>query len=641
LLACHFLFMGFGKIKIILIIIAVVIISGIIYVTTREEKVEYITAKIERGDLVQTVSEVGIVKASQEIELNFLQSGRVAKTLVKIGDGVAKNQVLAELDYSSLTIQEQEAQANLDIAKAKLNKLLMGATRQEIAVSQASVTQARAAYDSAQKELAKAQSTVADNITQAQKTLADLESGSADNITPYEQAVITAQINLNNTKSTYQQSADNKKETLLTTIDNKLAVANTALDNINTILNDNDASPVLSKKNPSYLNNTNNSYNAAVDLLDEAEISLGLAQISQSDGNISQAEDDFSACLDKVFAALNCCYNALESTIVSSSFTQVELNTYKTNISAQITAVSTGITSVETADQNWQDAKLTYSTKVAEAEDALADAQVDLDNAINNARNSLSSVQLSSDQQITTAQAKVDANREAWEVAKAKLNELKSPPRIEDVSLSQAQVKQAEASLNLIRKQIEDSIIKAPIEGTIIKIEYETGEQVVATKPAISMLSENNFEVEVDVSEADITKVKVNNPTEITLDAFGDDIKFYGNVYFIEPAETIIQDVIYYKIKINFNTTKSDVSNVKSGMTANVIITTAQRNGVLIVPSRAIVQKNSDKYIRVLMDGEISEIPIGLGLRGDEGMVEVLSGVKEGDEVVTYIKENK
>ena len=207
--------------------------------------------------------------------------------------------------------------------------------------------------------------------------------------------------------------------------------------------------------------------------------------------------------------------------------------------------------------------------------------------------------------------------------------------------------------MDSVANQIENSIIKAPISGTITKVEYEIGEQTIAGKLVVSMLGENNFEIEVDISEADIAKIRINNPAEITLDAFGEDIEFVGKVYFIEPAETVIQDVIYYKVKVAFiekEEQNTNMSGIKSGMTANVMITTAEKDNILIIPNRAIVEKNgSGKIVRVLRQGEIQEASVQIGLRGDEGKVEVLSfgkaqdgsEVKAGDEVVTFIKENK
>ena len=172
---------GFKKIIIVIVVLAV--ISAILYFSIfKKEEVEYITAEVERGKLLQIVSETGTVKSASEIDLNFINSGKIAKILVSTGDNVKKDQVLAELDYSGLSIKEREAQANLD-------KLIRGAATTEIAVGQAGVNQTSAAYSAALNELEKVKSTAAENIFQAGKTLSDLESDSSNDITTYEQAV--------------------------------------------------------------------------------------------------------------------------------------------------------------------------------------------------------------------------------------------------------------------------------------------------------------------------------------------------------------------------------------------------------------------------------------------------------------------
>ncbi|MDD5291159.1 MAG: efflux RND transporter periplasmic adaptor subunit [Patescibacteria group bacterium] len=629
------------RIKIIVILLVAIAALSVFFIMGKKNKTEYTTVTVARGKLTQTVSEVGTVKSSQEIELSFLQSGKVGKISVQMGDKVKEGQVLAELDYNSFSIKEQEAQANLDVANANLNKLLAGATSKEIAVSQAQVDQAKATYLANLAELDKIEKTTAEDISQAEKSLADLESNQADDITSYEQAVTLAETDLANAKSTYEQSINNKRSVALTTVDNKLVIANTALDNINTILEDSDAEEPLKAKNRSYLPSTVSSYADGVELLTAANNSLATAKTAQTNSAVITASQNCLTALNKVFEALDYCYKALENSVVSSAFTQTELDVYKTSISTQITAISTAISAVQTAQHNLEDAVLTYQTEVTGAEDDLAKAKIDLANAIKSAKNSLASVRLAGDQKVAAAQSKVDTSLEAWQVAKAQLENLKSPARIQDVSLYRAQVKQAEAALALAKEQIGDSIIKAPIDGTVVRIEYELGEQATAAKPAIAILGENNFEIEVDISEADITKVKKDNPVEITLDAFGDGVKFFGKVYSIEPAETIIQDVTYYKVKIQFTEKdETKMAGIKSGMTANVIITTNFRDNVLIMPSRAVVEKNGgDKYARILVGQKAIEMPVKIGLQGDEGMVEVLSGVKEGDQAITFVKD--
>ena len=628
--------MSIKKVIIILMILAVGGGAAIYFATKEDSEFIYTTALVEKGQLVQTVSETGIVKASSEIDLSFLNTGNIQKMHMEIGDKVEKGALLAGLDYSSLTISQEESQANLDITKENLNKLLAGATTEEIAVAKANVSQAKASHESAQKELAKTKETAAENIAQAEKTLSDLKLETTNDVTTYEQAISAAETSLSNTKATYQRSIDNYKETALITIDDNLAKANTALDTIDRTINDEDGEDNISIENLTYLVNTQNTYNQALVILVTANSSLTTAK-EDDNNNATEAVNNAILVLNKVFESLQNCYNALENSVTSSTFTQSELDTLKTNISTKQTTIGTAVSSVQSAKQNLDDAILDYNTNVSSAKDNLAKAQAAYDNAMINARNGLATAEISGEQKITAAESKVDSALEAWQVAQAQLNKTIAAANKHDIALSRAKIRQAQAALDAINKRIENSLIKASISGTITKIEYEVGEQVSAGLPVISMLGENDFEIEVDVSEADIAKVNKNNLVEVTLDAFGDDVKFSGQVYFIEPAETVIQDVIYYKVKINFDVGEKAV---KSGMTANVIITTAEKDNVLIMPSRAVVERNSgEKYARVLINNQVLEKSITVGLRGDEGMIEILSGVKEGENVVTNIKE--
>lgn len=614
--------MKLNKKKIALMLTAIIVIGGAGYfIFGRKEKTEYVTAKVERGKITQTVSETGTVKASSKIDLNFLANGKIAEILVKEGDKVKEGDALAKLDYGGLIIKEREAQANLD-------KLLGGAAPVDIAVAQAGVEQAKSAYASALDSLEKTKKTTEENIRQAQKTLNDLTAKTANDVTTYEQAVAVAQTSLENTKNTYQKSIDNSRASLLTAIESKSAVANTALDNINTVVTDKDAESTLSVKNISYLAYTKDSRAEASVLLATANAGLALAKIDSAGAKLDKATGDALAALNKTLSSLNYCYKALENSISSSAFSQTELDTYKININTQIININTAISAVETVKQNLDSAVLAYNTNVAGSEKNLAQAQTNLDNAVITARNGLATAQTSGAEQIAKAQAGTSSAYEAWKVAEAQLNKIKAPARAEDVVAAQA-------ALDSIKKQIEDSIIKTPADGTITKINYEIGEQPASGSAFISMLGDNHFGIEVLVSEADIAKVKKGDKAEITLDAFGPEEKFSGQIFFIEPAETVVQDVIYYKIEVGFD---AGDRGVKSGMTANVNVITAEKNNVLIMPARAIVEKEGGKYVRILSNKKISESAVEIGLRGDGGMVEVLSGVNKGDEAVTFIK---
>ncbi|MDD4290286.1 MAG: efflux RND transporter periplasmic adaptor subunit [Patescibacteria group bacterium] len=416
------------------------------------------------------------------------------------------------------------------------------------------------------------------------------------------------EVKLSGIKTSAQAETD-----ALILIDTNISKAQTAVDNINTILNDSEAQYLLGVKNTSILYQTKNSYNDAKLLISNAKTHINTAKNTKTRNDIKLAINKTIEALDSTFSTLTNSYQMLEDSITSYQFTQTELDAYKTIVSTQQTSISTALSSVKGAL-----------------------------NTLNNTELNNDGINISGSQAIVTAQSRVDSYYQAFQLAQAQLDELKAPARSQDITLYQAQVRQAEANLESIQNQIEYNIIRAPIDGIITRIEYKKGEQVASTKAAIKMLSENKLEIEVDISESDIIKIKLNDPAEITLDALSEEEKLYGRVYDIDPAETIIQDVIYYKVKIDFDIPEELLENIKPGMTANIIITTKNKSDVLIIPSRSIIEKNGDgKFVRILENKKVKEIPVKTGIYGDDGMVEILSGLTDGQEIITSINTKK
>jgi len=99
----------------------------------------------------------------------------------------------------------------------------------------------------------------------------------------------------------------------------------------------------------------------------------------------------------------------------------------------------------------------------------------------------------------------------------------------------------------------------------------------------------------------------------------------------IDPAETIIEGVATYKTTLQFE--KSD-GRIKSGMTANIDISTDKRENVLVIPQRAVVSEGAGKF--VMVDNGTSnpeKRKIETGLRGIDGNIEVISGLSEGEKI--------
>lgn len=207
----------------------------------------------------------------------------------------------------------------------------------------------------------------------------------------------------------------------------------------------------------------------------------------------------------------------------------------------------------------------------------------------------------------------------------------------EQITNQEAQVEQAEANVKNIQAQIEKTIIRSPLNGVVTKKDIKVGEIVSANAVAISVMSDAKFEIEANIPEADIAKIKVGHSAKITLDAYGNDVLFEARVIKIDPAETVIEGVATYKTTLQF--IKED-DRIKSGMTANIDILTAKREKVIVIPQRAVAQKeNGDKIVKILKDdGVIEERKVATGLKGSDGNIEIIEGINEGDKVITSLK---
>jgi len=617
----------------------IVVLTIIFSFVFKKDKTEYVTVELQKQNLTQTVSEIGAVKASQEIGLNFSQSGKLQTLNVKVGDEVKTGDILAELDYSSVLIQKKEAEAALSIAKTNQEKIIKGAVYEDVAVLEAQVKQAETAYNSAKDSQDKTKKLVEENINQAQKNLDDLKVSNYQVPMSVKQAVESAKVNLTNIEKTAQQTLTNNQSSLLSSLDYNFSVARSSLDAIKRILDDDDLENVFSVKNYTYKIETERTYNQSVEKLSQIENNISIAKTNPTASNIKTASDNLATFLREVFSVLNNCFSALENSVISSSLSRASLDAFKANVNTNKDLINAAISSNQTNYFAYNNSILSYDTSVSSAQDAVKQAEVALNDAILQATNALSSAKTNGNQQLSSAQSQVDAAYKNYEVVRLQLTKLKSSASSDDLKLAQAQVDQATASLNLIQKQIENNIIKAPIDGRITEVNSEVGEQVVSATPVINLLADNNFEIEVYISESDISKIKVGNKANITFDAFGDDYKISGQVYFIDPAATSISDVIYYKIKINFSEDEISKNNfiIKSGMTANVDIIADYKENVFAVSSRAIlVRDNGEQYIRVLNDETVSEITVTTGINGDQSKVEIFSEeLQEGSLIIT------
>lgn len=209
-----------------------------------------------------------------------------------------------------------------------------------------------------------------------------------------------------------------------------------------------------------------------------------------------------------------------------------------------------------------------------------------------------------------------------------------------DVAASGAQVSIAQARVDAIVAQIAKRKIVAPFDGVVANVTVKSGENASTSigstgtaTSAVTLISENDYEVLLKAPEVDIAKLSVGQHVDITLGAYSDQV-FSGTIVSINPAETIIDGVPVYETKVVFD--KSDM-RIRSGMTATATIIAAKRDAVIAVPANFIHTDPKDKntaFVYVFVDDKKTEKRIvQTGLRGSDSFVEITSGLTIGEKI--------
>ena len=260
-------------------------------------------------------------------------------------------------------------------------------------------------------------------------------------------------------------------------------------------------------------------------------------------------------------------------------------------------------------------------------------------NSFNSTENATSDIYSSLKTEIATARLSVDtaisnlntaiqtykSKQSAFNLANSQYLLKNAPATTYNLQIQEASVAQARASL-------AKTIIKAPFDGVITKVLGTEGEIASINTPVVSVITDSNLEIEVNIPEADIPKVKLGAKASITFDAYGKDFVAYASVVSIDPAATILEGVPTYQTTLHFDNMDE---KIKSGMTANITIVGEKKDNVLAVSQRAVTTDGDEKSVQVMIGKNTEKRNVTTGLRGSKGEIEITSGLNEGDVVVT------
>lgn len=576
----------------------------------KKSEISFETVKVVRQNLEQTVEVTGEIKPASRIDLSFKATGALGEVKVKTGEEVKRGQLLASLASDDARYAERNAAAALAQAQANLNARLAGETSQSIQVAKAAVEQAQAAYDKAVADLDSTMRTTADAVSTARINLQ------------------TAKNNLDNQDAIVTQNLRNAYDSAVTTLKSTLGPLETGLTDGDTISGVDNTAANQSYKNvlgfldSGSMGRAQTSYQTAKAAKVKAESAVdSLSSASAPEQIVAAATLDQTA-ITAVQTYLKDVQKILSASLTNAYFTTADLAAKTTTINADLASVSTQSSSVLAAQQAITNAGLAKTKTISELQDAYQTAQTALATAETNAIVN-----------VRTAETNVAIQKAALDSASASLDLKKSPPRAVDVAALRAAVDQARSAYDKAKNDLQNVEIAAPVDGIISDIGPSAGEQIPINATVVRMVGVQSYEIEAEVPEADITKISVGQSASTTLDAYGDEVSFSGTVTAKDPAETRIQDAIYYKIHFMIDPAGHEV---KPGMTANVTIITDHAENALVIPLRAVRtdSKTGEKTVRVLVGSATETKTVELGLRGDDGFVQVTSGLTAGESVI-------
>lgn len=201
-------------------------------------------------------------------------------------------------------------------------------------------------------------------------------------------------------------------------------------------------------------------------------------------------------------------------------------------------------------------------------------------------------------------------------------------------------ISQLETALNSawLNYQLYSPVILASNNGIIEDLIYIEGMVIDGGVNEVKIATIKNKSLPIGkftVSEIDVSKIKSGQKATITIDAIPDKT-YTGEVIAVDKTGVVSSSVVSYPLTIKFDEETDEILQNMSA-TANIIIN--KKIDVLIVANSAIVKENDLTYVRVLKNNQLIMIPVEIGLVSDT-KTEIISGLKEGDVVITSIINN-
>ncbi len=485
----------------------------------------YVTAKVEKGTIIATISGTGQVSALNQIDVKSKSSGDVIYLGVQNGARVVQGALIAQLDTKDAQKSVRDAQVNLESAQISLDKLKIQKSKENM-----------------NADLAKAHDDGFNTVSNVFLDLPGIVTGLNDMF--FKSSISTNQWNIDWYEGQVVSADREQTFFLKRNFNDSYTIARTAYN-----------------KN-----------------FEDYKLSSRAGDSEATEALIEETYDTTKLISDAVKSANNYLDFINDSLGRQNRDTPAILTTHKASLSTYTLKTNSHLLSL-----------LAIKTSIKSYQDAFPNADLDMQSSI-------------------------------------------------------LSLKQRENSLQDARDKLADYFIRAPFTGTIATISIKKTDSVSAGTVVVALITDKQI-AEISLNEVDVAKIKIGQKATLTFDAVSD-LSISGVVVEIDSVGTVSQGVVTYNVKISFDTQDT---RVKSGMSVSAAIITDVKQDVLMVSNSAVKSQGSTSYVEMFntplapptdgLAGSISKIspnkiPVETGLANDF-KTEIVSGLKEGDEIIT------
>jgi multidrug efflux pump subunit AcrA (membrane-fusion protein) len=277
----------------------------------------------------------------------------------------------------------------------------------------------------------------------------------------------------------------------------------------------------------------------------------------------------------------------------------------------------------------------TRAEDIREAEEAVKQAQ----SRFNNAKLQRERVLALYDRQVISKK-EADVSEMDYNVTEAQLaaseqrfKSLKEGARPETRAASLGKLKEMEAVLAQEQIRLQNAQIVAPFSGEIVRRNVDNGSLLSPSTPVVTLVHLETLKVVANVLEKDISLVKTGMKVKILTEAYPDK-PFEGTIVRINKALDLATRTLQTEISV-----PNPGRLLKPGMFARIEIALKEKPAALVVPRTAVLGEEGKQFVFTVEGNQAFRKPVVTGIE-QEGLIEIVEGVKEGDKIVVRGQES-